>query len=104
MKPEMTKEYHLDGLVVNIPLRYDKSVGRFFEEFPDYEEQPLYTAQGKPIVCAMQDACAHSVMALNDSCVDCGSCRYYEPAQPHELIGLCSNPARRYQPSEVRLE
>ncbi len=103
MDSERTRVYELEGLRLEIPLHYDQERGQWFELLPDLEEQPRYSSQGKPVVCAVQDICARKRQTFGEPCRDCGSCAYYEATEPHDLIGLCGDPTRR-QPSEVRLE
>lgn len=94
MRSDRMREYHLDDLRLQVRLAYDEASGRYLEQIPDFEEEPLYTARGKPVVCAAQDACAHSRSDGNESCVDCGDCRCFEPPHPNSLIGICGHPAR----------
>lgn len=99
MKPDATREYELDGLRLQVTLRYDETTGRYFEEFPDFEESPMYTARGKPIVCAAQDACLHGDCGAQSRCLDCGSCGYFQPLYSDELLGTCDHPARKKRPT-----
>ena len=53
--------------------------------YPDFIENPLYTAEGIPFVTAMQDVCVYYVgKDGGDSCSECGFFRKSE-----ELFGFC---------------
>lgn len=95
MQSDMTREYHLDDLRLQVRLAYDEGSGRYLEQIPDFEEEPVYTALGKPVACAAQDACPHGRGDGDESCVDCGGCRFFDTPRPNSLIGICGHPARR---------
>lgn len=95
------KEYLLEGLRLLVPLHYDEALEQYFEEIPDFEEAPLYTPRGKPVVCAAQDACLHGAYEKGGRCVDCGGCRFFTTLHFRDLIGLCSHPARNNAHNKV---
>lgn len=80
------KLYHLDGMVFKVPIYYDESSGKYFEEYPDFSETPIYTEKGYRCTTAMEDACSHG---RAEGYSDCGSCGYYERAKEGDLIGIC---------------
>ena len=57
--------------------------------YPDFIKQPQYTANGLPIVTAMQNTCAFFSGKTDEdsSCSDCGFFQQHE-----ELFGLCNCP------------
>ncbi len=63
--------------------------------YPDLIKEPRYTANGTPVVTAMQDICTnYEGSASGDSCAECIYFNKHE-----ELFGLCTCPARA-KPSE----
>ncbi len=84
------RKYNFEGTAIEILSEYDEHSGLYFDNIPDFEENPLYTPTGKPIISAVQDRCRHYDSGDNEG--DCGSCRFYQPNGPGELIGVCVNP------------
>ncbi len=84
------RKYDFEGTVIDILSEYDEHSGLYFDDIPDFEETPLYTPTGKPIVSAVQDRCRH--YDSDDDEADCGSCRFYQPNNLGDLIGVCANP------------
>lgn len=82
------KSYHLDGIVFKVPIYYDEGSGKYFEEYPDFGEIPVYTSGGYRCTTAMEDACDHGKVA---GVMDCGSCGHYERAKEGDLLGICRN-------------
>ena len=97
MKQDRERIYNLEGIEIRVPLRYAGTVGKYLAEFPDLEEQPIYTATGYLCVEAVRDACAQgrSRDELEAPCIDCGSCIYYTVEQVGDLIGFCRQPTER---------
>ena len=93
----MTKTFCLDGDSCQVIFLYDALSNRHFGEYPDFEESPRYTANGRPWVTAMQEGCIHSInkYAKGRRCMDCGSCQYFQQEQEGDLIGICSHPHQR---------
>ena len=68
------QEYIFEGTVVNVHSQFDNGSGKYILDLPDFEERPLFTITGKPIVSAIQDACNYT----EENTIDCGSCRFYK--------------------------
>lgn len=58
-KGEIYRIFSLEGSELKIIFRYSEKFGRYIGDFPDFEQEPLYTDSGKPWVCAVQDMCSH---------------------------------------------
>ncbi len=87
------KKYHefgFEGIVIKVLSEYDDTSGKYISEIPDFEEDPIHTPSGKPLVAAVQDRC--SFMLSDRAETDCGSCEFYKPNHPGDLIGVCINP------------
>lgn len=104
MAENPTRRYCLDGLAMDVALYYDELVGRYLEALPDLEEQSVYSTHGWLCITAVQDACefAEDNEDPDLPCLDCGSCRFYTPEHPRELIALCRNKSRQKKEDENR--
>ncbi len=96
---ERIRTYELEGLVLNVPLRYDKQSERYIEDYSELIENPRFTLLGSPIMFAGEDACALAEEATPGGCPDCGSCRFYERAGDRSWIGLCKHEKKTQQHS-----
>ena len=83
-----TRQYNIEGLLLEIPVCYDELVGKEIEIFPDFIENPVYTPEGHPVLFTGEDACAYGQAPDGMPCIDCGSCRFYRQVQ-NALIGVC---------------
>ncbi len=81
--------YELEGLTLQIPLRYDTQSGKYIEDYTAYMERVVYTPNGFPVMFAGEDACQFSQEDTPGGCPDCGSCRFYKRADVHTWIGIC---------------
>ncbi len=84
------KDFNFEGIVIKVLSEYDDTSGKYISEIPDFEEEPVYTPSGKPLVTAVQDRC--SFVSSGGAETDCGSCKFYKPNNPGDLIGVCTNP------------
>ena len=76
--------------IIEVLSEFDTSSGRYILDLPDLEENQIFTNDGEPLVTAVQDCCTYI-----DDAFDCGSCRFYKPNHPGDLIGICSNPQNK---------
>lgn len=89
------RQYELDGLVLNIPIRYDELSQIYIEDYTEYIENTVHTPNGHPVMFAGEDACEHASEETPGGCPDCGSCRHYLRAGEHTWIGICKNELKR---------
>ncbi len=94
-KEKKTRRYEFEGVILYIPLYYDKNADMYIEEYPDFIENPVWTRDGHPVMFCGEDACSHSEWDEPGRCMDCGSCRHYTPVSPHTLMGVCRHAKRR---------
>ncbi len=90
-----TRRYEIEGIVLEIPLRYDAMTGIMIEEYPDFVQTPIYTKEGNRVLFTGEDACTLAESAKGGRCLDCGSCRHFTEAGEHSWIGLCRHPMKR---------
>ena len=57
--------------------------------YPDFIKDPHYTADGRPIVTAMQNICGF-YLGRNDEDSSCAECAFFIKGE--ELFGLCNCP------------
>ncbi len=94
---DRVRRYEFEGVVLDIPLRFDEKSGMDIEIYPDFIEQPLYTPAGNRVMFAGEDACPSAREATAGGCPDCGSCIYYRRAARQTWIGVCGNPEKQIQ-------
>ena len=101
---EKTRQYNIEGVLLEIPLHYDELAGRDIEIFPDFIENPVYTPKGCPVLFTGEDACEYGEAPNGVPCIDCDSCRFYRQA-PGTLIGVCGHEQKRCNPgtNEMKL-
>lgn len=94
------------GRTFEIHQEYDALVGHDVGVYPDFQERPEYTDNGRPFATATDEACAHSVPRDPDSSEtedystygDCGGCIFFHREEtPWDIIGVCMCDARRQQ-------
>lgn len=96
-------EFNFEGIVIKVLSKYDHTSGKYISEIPDFEEEPLYTPSGKPLVAAIEDRC--NFMKSDGAETDCGSCEFYKPNHPGDLIGVCINPkTEKIKKKEVKIK
>jgi len=89
----------LDILGEQFEIRYgyyeafERSSGIPIPIYPDFIEEPRYTASGEPFVTAMQDMCGDAefkASGLFDEC--CENCRFFK--RGIDLIGICQKTSK----------
>ena len=85
-----TQSFSFGETVIEVLSEFDESSGRYILDLPDLEENPIFTKGGDPVVTAIQDCCINI-----DDAFDCGSCKFYKPNHPGDLIGICINPENK---------
>lgn len=99
-----TRHYEFEGAVFDIPMFYDERMGRYIEEYRNFNENPAWTADGFPITHSVEDACPHGEWESLSRCNDCGSCRFYNPIAPNTRIGVCRQEKRLWANKRHRSE
>lgn len=96
--------FHDDEL--EVLFAYNDECEKYFGEYPDFEETPRFTRNGRPWVNAVQDACVHGISQHHPhaQCMDCSSCVFFHKEIPDDLIGVCDNEHKRAQPTMAHSE
>jgi hypothetical protein len=95
MSPEQEKPYKLfltGGRSFPVYLEYDKLLDESYPEYPDFIENPEYTAEGRPFATAEQESCPYCKPDApgKPPSSDCGGCRWFFRDQtPYDPIGVC---------------
>ena len=101
MDPEPRRPYKLfraGGRSFPVYLEYDEQLDESYPAYPDFEEHPEYTGEGRPFATAEQDSCPHCKpnAAGKPSPGDCGGCGwFYREQTPYDPIGVCMCDAQR---------
>ena len=94
---DLYKEVSIFGKTFKLLYGYYESFEREspFNEpmpiYPDFIKEPHYTAEGLPIVTAMQNVCEH-YSGKNDEDSSCADCVFFQKSE--ELFGLCNCPQK----------
>lgn len=89
-----TRHYEFEGAAFDIPMFYDERMGRYIEEYRNFNENPAWTTAGFPITHSVEDACPWGEWDRPSRCRDCGSCRFFHPIAAHTRIGVCRQEKR----------
>ncbi len=92
---DKVRKYEVDGLTVEIPIYYYEPGRKYIEAYPDFEGNPVYTPNGRPLTESVSDACKFGEMTEPVAVPDCGTCKYYHPAAEGTLFGVCDCEYRR---------
>lgn len=76
---------------------YDEVTRTRFFVYPEFEEHPEYTDEGRPFSTAEREGCPHyrSVTAEEPDTGDCGGCGSFYRESPYDIIGVCMCDALR---------
>jgi hypothetical protein len=102
-KKELYKVYQVGVREFSVYFEYDDQLGESYPVYPDFEEHPEYTSEGRPFATAEQDSCSHCKPGVSGKPLpsDCGGCGwFYREQTPYDIIGICMCDARR---SEIEL-
>ncbi|MGI6317860.1 MAG: hypothetical protein ACOX1J_03885 [Dethiobacteria bacterium] len=89
---EPYKIFRVGGREFPVYLEYDEQLGKSYPAYPDFEEHPEYTGEGRPFATAEQESCPHCKpnAAGKPPPGDCGGCGWFFREQtPYDLIGVC---------------
>jgi hypothetical protein len=101
VSPEQKKPYKVlraGGRSFPVYFEYDDQHDESYPAYPDFEEHPEYTEEGRPFATAEQECCVHSRPNVpgEDLPGDCGGCGwFYREQTPYDPIGVCMCEARR---------
>lgn len=96
------KIYRVGEWSFPVYLEYDEQLGESFLAYPDFEECPEYTGEGRPFVTAVQESCPYAKAKApeEETPSDCSGCGwFYREHTPYDPIGICMCDVRRCTPS-----
>jgi len=69
----------------------DESDGQFVLDYPNFDENPEYTDEGRPFKLPVQEDCPHWESSKTDGHYygDCGTCVWFSRDEPLAAIGIC---------------
>ena len=106
MEPEPKRLYKVlraGGCSFPVYLEYDEQLNESYPAYPDFEEHPAYTKEGRPFAISAQESCPYARPKAPGEPPpgDCGCCGwFYRDSTPHDLIGVCMCEARRENESK----
>ena len=95
---ELYKVFRAGDRSFPVYLEYDEQLQESYPAYPDFEECPEYTGEGRPFATAEQESCPHCKPKAPGKSIpgDCGGCGwFYREETPYDLIGICTCDARR---------
>lgn len=76
---------------------YERELGEPIPIYPNFKENPVYTADGKLFVTQMQEICGYGSSKFKEGF--CADCKYFK--QGEDLIGVCQNP-KNYKVKQIK--
>ena len=95
MQRENLRTFRIDDDMLTVPYHCDKDTGLLIGQFPEFEEEPRYTPNGRPWKNAVSTGCPYAAGGYDD----CGSCPYLVKAEPRDIIGVCFHEKMRSRAS-----
>jgi hydrogenase maturation factor len=98
------KIYRVGGRSFSVYLEYDEQMGESYLAYPDFEEHPEYTEEGRPFVTAVQESCpcAKARAPGEERPGDCSGCGwFFRENTPYDPIGICMCDTRRCKPGSL---
>lgn len=76
---------------------YDEAAKTYTLIYPEFAENPQYTADGRPFSTAEREGCPYYTPPTPDGpdSDDCGGCGYFHREEPYAIIGVCMCEERR---------
>jgi hypothetical protein len=68
---------------------FDESDGQYILDYPDFDENPEYTGEGRPYKQQVYESCPHAEDGEGQDPGDCGGCKYFHRDEPYAPIGIC---------------
>ena len=110
MSPEqkrLYKVFHAGGREFPVYLEYDEQMEESYPAYPDFEEHPEYTGEGRPFATAEQESCPHCKPNApgKPPSGDCGGCGwFFREETPYDPIGVCMCEELRREMKEIKSE
>lgn len=95
------KVFRVGGRCFPVYLEYDEQFRESYPVYPNFEERPEYTNEGRTFATAGQESCAHCKPSAPGKPPpgDCGGCGWFYREQAHyDPIGVCMSDAQRRKP------
>ena len=86
------KIVRVGGREFRIFREYDDLVEHDVLVYPDFEESPEYTGEGRPFCLAVQESCEYGRYSGDPDDPDpgdCGCCVWFHREEPFAAIGVC---------------
>jgi len=88
--------FRVGGREFSTYQEYDETLDQYHIVYPDFEENPEYTDEGRPFATAGQESCAQGKPRVPGDAApeDCGGCGwFYREVSPFDIIGICTSDA-----------
>lgn len=95
---QLYKVFRAGGREFAVYFQYDEQLDESYPAYPDFEERPAYTEEGRPFATSAQESCPcyNPTAPEQPPTGDCGGCGwFYREQTPYDPIGVCMCDARR---------
>ena len=104
VRKEPDRIVRMGGREFRLYKYYDDSLGEELINYPNFQENPEYTDDGRPFVMAIQECCpsGKSDDPENPDPGDCSGCVWLCLEASADAIGVCMCDARRLEQKEEK--
>lgn len=101
-KKEPDKIIRAGGKEFRLYREYDAQAGVYTLIYPEFADNPEYTAEGHPFSTAEREGCPHYKPPDGGTeSDDCGGCSYFHREEPYAIIGVCMCEGNRHAPQTI---
>lgn len=99
MDGKLYRVFRCCGQEFPVYFEYSDADGNAIPNYPNFEDKPLFTGDGRPFLLSVQEGCGHAEPDTPGEVFDgeCGGCKYFyrEPKAAFSVFGICLCEARR---------
>lgn len=92
----------VDGHTFCLHHVYDEVEREYMLDYPNFEEQPVYTKDGRPFALSVQESCPLGKPYNPEDAFpyDCNECAYFQLESLADAIGICMCEALRQKENQ----
>ena len=87
MSARKIRKYKIDDDEIEVEYVLDPENGRWYGNYPVFNETPRHTPNGRPWKNVFEQGCPHSTSEFGD----CGGCSFFKREQDRDVIAVCFN-------------
>lgn len=98
MEKTKIRTYRLDGDSLEVTFHLDELSGKYLGDYPNFEENPRYTPNGRKWTDTITDDCPYA----DGKDRTCGACSFLKCQDEKDIIGICMNEKLRINGGELK--